>query len=253
MMTSDNYALIVSRTVYTATEKPWRDIQVTNSLAEFGIMATRPGNTAPIFPLYFSSISGSRDMFAEEGRKENLQPAFRAWLAKKYRKKYEPEEILGYIYAMLHSPSFREQYRELLKMDFPRVPFVDDARQFEALAAQGWELVKAHLMKKIPAGVIASFPVSGNNRANDVRYEAATKRLYINKEQYFENVPPEAWDFAIGGYQVLDKYLKERRKADRPLTAPDLQHIPKVARILAYTTEKMKEIDKIFSLGVFAT
>lgn len=79
-----------------------------------------------------------------------------------------------------------------------------------------------------------------------MNYVEATQQLHINDTQYFTNISPVAWNFTIGGYQVLDKYLKSRKQDERPLGLTELRHIPKVVRILAWTDKKMQEIDKVF-------
>ncbi|MFM7855110.1 MAG: type ISP restriction/modification enzyme, partial [Flammeovirgaceae bacterium] len=148
---------------------------------------------------------------------------------------------MGYIYGVLHSPTFRMRYQELLKIDFPRIPFVEDSIQFEQIAALGLELVQVHLMKTDPAGVKPTLQGAGDNQVKDVKYDATTQQLHINETQYFIDIPSVAWDFTIGGYQVLDKYLKERKKVQRPLGLTELKHIPKVVRILVWTHQQMQK------------
>ena len=135
---------------------------------------------------------------------------FRAFIDLKYGHHYEPEEILGYIYAVLHSPAYRQKYAEFLKIDFPRIPFVDDRPTFEKLAALGWRLVQAHLLRDIPAQPRVEI-TRGPGAVDQPAYNAPEQRLYINPQQYFAPVPPDVWNFHIGGYQVLDKYLKSRK------------------------------------------
>lgn len=200
--------------------------------------------TAPLY-LYPSS-DGHPNMFSPNEKQENLQPAFRQWLDQKYGKQFEPEQVLGYIYSVLHSPIFRKRYQEFLKIDFPRIPFADDPKTFEKLSSLGWDLVQSHVMKAIPNGPSVSFLKDGDNKVEKVEYDPETKRLYINEEQYFSNVPQEAWNFVVGSYQVLDKYLKERKKTERPLGLAELKHIPKVVRILCFTHAQMQKIDDVF-------
>ena len=200
------------------------------------------------FPLYLYPPYDNRtgDMFAVKEKLENFKPVFRQWLDKKYGKQFTPEQVLGYIYAVLHSPTLRKRYQEFLKIDFPRIPFVDNATQFEELSMLGWELVQVHIMKAVPDGVSTPFNGDGNNKVTKVVYDSETKQLHINEGQFFSNVPQEAWDFVIGGYQVLSKYLKERKKADRTLEYTELKHIPKVIRILCFTHTQMQKIDDVF-------
>lgn len=100
-----------------------------------------------------------------------------------------------------------------------------------------------HLMRS-PAldGFITRFPEPGDNVVEKVRYEAAEKRVRINPEQYFEGVPEEAWEFRVGGYQVLDKWLKDRK--GRALTSADIRHYQRIVVALTETQRIMAEIDE---------
>ena len=119
-------------------------------------------------------------------------------------------EILGYIYAVLHSPTYRRNFADFLKIDFPRIPFVDDRQIFEELSRLGWQLVQAHLLKEIPAEPKVEV-TKGSDLVEKPTYNAQEQRLHINPQQYFSPVPEDVWHFHIGGYQVLDKYLKSRK------------------------------------------
>ena len=179
-------------------------------------------------------------------KNENFTRAFRGRINEKYGKHYSPEQILAYIYAVLHSPNFRKKYEELLKIDFPRIPFIDDETAFAQLAKLGQQLIDAHLLKIIPKTPNCQLRGVGDEKVEKPIYVADKKTLHINKTQYFTNVPKEAWEFEVGGYQVLDKYLKERKKADRPLSSAEILHFPKIVKILVYTHKQMQTIDDIF-------
>ena len=174
---------------------------------------------------------------------------------------FGPEDVLHYAYAVFHSPTYRERYAEFLKIDFPRLPRTSDRALFKALAEKGEELVALHLMES-PAlnQLITGFPVSGSNEVGRVRYTEprpkeetsevsedlgglAPGRVYINKTQYFEGVEPEVWAFQIGGYQVLHKWLKDRR--GRKLSFDDLFHYQKIVVALKETMRLMEEIDDL--------
>jgi hypothetical protein len=167
-----------------------------------------------------------------------------------------PEDVFHYIYAILHSPTYRTRYAEFLKADFPRVPLTSDAGLFRALCGLGGELAAYHLLEA-PAleGVTPRFPVAGDNEvakgypkhlppgekepAGDGK--VAEGRVYINKAQYFDGVLPEVWEFHVGGYQVCEKWLKDRR--GRKLTFDDLTHYQKVVTALGETIRLMAAID----------
>lgn len=153
-----------------------------------------------------------------------------------------PEDILDYIYTVLHSPSYREKYKEFLKIDFPRVPYPKDNKTFWKLVEKGKELRLLHLMESPKLQkLITTFPESGSNIIEKVKYENGN--VYINETQYFGNVPEIAWNFYIGGYQPAQKWLKDRK--GRTLTNQDLEHYQKIIVALVETNGIMKEIDKI--------
>ncbi|OHA52167.1 MAG: hypothetical protein A3A97_04630 [Candidatus Terrybacteria bacterium RIFCSPLOWO2_01_FULL_40_23] len=165
-------------------------------------------------------------------------------------KRLIPKDIFDYIYAVLHSPSYREKYKEFLKIDFPRVPYPKDRKEFEGLVAFGRELREIHLLESPKVSeFITTYPVSGSDAVEKISYtstgsaQAKTGKVFINAEQYFGNVPEVAWNFYIGGYQPAQKWLKDRK--GRILTNEDIEHYQKIVVALVETDRIMKEIDKI--------
>ncbi len=155
-----------------------------------------------------------------------------------------PEQILGYIYAILYSETYRIKYDEFLKSDFPKIPFTKDVAIFEKISNIGLSLIEKHLMKpeKINPKYanIGIYKGKGDNIVTKTQH--IDNKLYINKNQYFDDVPKNVFDFYIGGYKVLDKYLKDRK--NRSIYS-DFEHIEKIIRILADTIETRQEIDKL--------
>jgi predicted helicase len=155
---------------------------------------------------------------------------------------FAPIDILDYIYAVLHSPKYREKYKEFLKIDFPRVPYPKDAVTFWKLVKLGGEIRQIHLLESDKTEkYITSYPVSGNNVVEKPSYKDG--KVWINEEQYFDKVPQLAWDFYIGGYQPAQKWLKDRK--ERTLSVEDIFHYQKIIVALSETDRIMKEIDKI--------
>jgi len=245
MLAGANHALIIPK----QTKDDWA-ILATNIPAVHKA-ATRY-DTGYYFPLYLyppakeenkpkSALFDEDDPFQGKKRIENLSLDFRAVVDKHYGHHYSPEEILGYIYAVLHSPTYRAKYQEFLKIDFPRIPFVDDRKTFEALSKLGWELVQAHLLKGIPKEPKVDV-TKGGFEVEKPAYDEKQQRLYINKDQYFSPVPKAVWEFHLGGYQVLDKYLKSRK--GRTLSLDEIENIQNIVKTLAFTILQMQKIDE---------
>lgn len=148
-----------------------------------------------------------------------------------------PEAIFDYIYGVLHSPSYREKYREFLKIDFPRIPYPENKDNFEHYRKYGEQLRKLHLMTDVPQSNV-TFPMGGNCIVDKPKYDNG--RIYINETQYFDNVPQTAWDFYIGGYQPAQKYLKDRK--GRALSVDEVEHYEKIITVLLETDRIMQEI-----------
>ena len=171
---------------------------------------------------------------------------------------------LHYMYAVLHSPTYRSRYAEFLKIDFPRVPLTSDVKLFRSLCRLGAELATLHLLESPKLNKsIARFPARGPNQvekgfpkyfgpgdvAPGMSKPLEAGRVYISKDdpqsgkngQYFEGVPPEVWEFHIGGYQVCEKWLKDRR--GRELAYDDLEHYSRIVTAIRETIRLMAAID----------
>lgn len=167
---------------------------------------------------------------------------------------FTPEDLLHYIYAVLHSPTYRETYKEFLKIDFPRVPFPKNPKQFYNLAELGRQLTEIHLLESdVVNQFITTYPIDGDNivtrkmTSKSPGYESeGTERgkVYINDTQYFDNVPLVAWEFYIGGYQPAQKWLKDRQ--GRELTFDDILHYQKIIVALTETDRIMGEIELVW-------
>ena len=176
-----------------------------------------------------------------------------------------PEDLFHYLYAVLHAPTYRSRYAEFLRIDFPHVPLTGDRTLFRTLAAKGAELTSYHLLEAPALATSAvQYPVPGEHlvERGHPRYLAPRRfrtpitgapltagRVYINRDmprrgqhgQYFAGIPPEVWDFHVGGYQVCDKWLKDRR--GRTLTYDDIEHYGRIVTALQETIRLMAEID----------
>jgi predicted helicase len=155
---------------------------------------------------------------------------------------FAPIDILDYIYAVLHSPTYREKYKEFLKIDFPRVPYPTNTKKFWQLVKLGGNLRQIHLLESDTVNrLITQYPVGGDNVVSKIKYTDGN--VYINDTQYFANVPQAAWQFYIGGYQPAQKWLKDRK--DLELSFDDILHYQKVIVALTETARLMAEVDEV--------
>jgi predicted helicase len=206
-----------------------------------------------IFPLYL--YNGNDELDKTKIRYPNLKEEIVNIISSKInlqftdekrddKKTFAPIDILDYIYAVLHSPSYRIKYKEFLKIDFPRVPYPVDSKQFRKLASYGETLRKIHLLEDVtPSAVLATYPEAGSNTVDNLTYKE--QKVWVNKKQYFDKVPQHVWEFYIGGYQPAQKWLKDRK--GRALTFDDIQHYQKIVNALSLTEDIQKHIDEVIN------
>jgi hypothetical protein len=243
-MIHNNLALCVGRAGQAVgLEKPWNIIYCSNCIEDFNLFY-RGGNVN--FPLYLYPNSEKKDLFnhkTDAKKQPNINPKIFHNLSKAYKKELTPEQIFNYTYALLYAPAYRTKYAEFLKTDFPRLPFTQDYRLFGKMAAYGQRLVDLHLLKSSEVGPPAArFQGKGVNKVEKIRYEKA--RVYINPLQYFEGISPDVWEYQIGGYQVSEKWLKDRK--GRTLSLEEIKQYCKIITALKKTVEVQKGIDEIY-------
>lgn len=243
----------------------WQHALVSDSPTPAVYVELKDGSS--VFPLYLYPDPNQQQMFAQsewtpgkDGRTPNLNPKFVQEMEAKLGMQFitdgrgdlettfGPEDVFHYAYAVFHCPTYRARYAEFLKIDFPRLPLTSDKALFRALCEYGAQLVDLHLMRGAAIKLITGFHGDGDNLvANGYpKYTEPTAetagRVHINQKQYFEGITPELWDFHIGGYQVLEKWLKDRR--GRNLSVEDVMHYQRIVVALAETDRIMDEIDE---------
>lgn len=262
----DNLNLCVSRQLAAL---PWNHVFCSNTIVELCYITnkTREGNH--VFPLYLYDDQG---LFGDS-RIANIDKNMPNSLSKNLKLTYlgdgkgdcvntfGPEDIFYYTYAIFHCPTYRSRYAEQLKIDFPRLPITSDKKLFAQLVKLGNELVNLHLLGENPFdksktifndkskwGVTPQTIEKPDDfpdwKVNEVRFDENKKRVYVNQYQFFEGVEKNVWEFMVGGYQVCDKWLKDRKKAERQLSLDDLIQYIKVTVSLRETVRIMGEIDK---------
>jgi len=243
MLAGGNLALVTVRQV---AEGVFNHAFIVENMVESRITLSNRG-IAYVYPLYLYPSVEAPDAFHQE-RRPNLAEWVLPKLASAYGFTPAPEEVLAYIYAVLYSPTYREKYAQELRTDFPRVPFTASADLFREMAGFGERLIALHLLQSPGLNPpVAKYQGTGTNDTIErVKYDDG--RVYINADKYFEGIAPEMWGYYIGGYQVLAKYLKDRkgRHMDDPV------RYLRIATAIARTIELQKEIEEVFS-GVETT
>jgi predicted helicase len=233
MLAESNLAISLTRQVKTGDS--WSHVLASNCITESTNISSRTSEIAYLFPLYlYPSATGlaRTHVILSENKEhvENIAPAFRKWLDEKYEHPYTPEEVLGYIYAVLHAPTYRTRYAEFLRGDFPRIPFPETKEAFGAMSKLGWALVQAHLLHDFPRRGLAAYFGKGDHTVEAMRYSPQEEAIWVNKTQFFKPVPQAVWDFHIGGYQVIDKYLKSRKGRVLSLSMKSIMSVPSLTR-----------------------
>ncbi|EGD4090645.1 DNA methyltransferase [Campylobacter jejuni] len=213
------------------------------------------GANSYVSPLYLYPTTRSKKFLKKENpnfneenftsKIENFKESFRTFIDELYKEKFSPEDILGYIYAVLFHKIYREKYLDFLKIDFPKIPFTKDKNTFKNLSKLGLKLVKLHLLKNdeldFNVGEALFKDIKNKNfKIQKIKYNKDVKELFINESLYFNKVSPEIYEFKIGGYAVLDKYLKSHKEEDI-----DHKYFTLIIQTLDETLKIQDEISKI--------
>jgi predicted helicase len=255
-MLKENLALITRRQMLPGL--PCNYFFVTKYLVSDGAIRSDNKGGESVFPLFKyierkeekSSKSSSVFLLFEpketyRHRIPNLSEKILKALKEAFPKPITPIQIFSYVYAISYSKIYRNKYAEYLRMDFPRVPFTTDYPLFTRLAKLGEKLVELHLLRDTSlTRPIAKFPEVGDRMIRKIRYDNAGSRVFINETQFFDGVPGEVWQYRIGGYQVCEKWLKERR--GRELGYGEPEQYCKIITALYKTIQIQKEIDAIY-------
>ena len=243
LLKGNNIALLSCR---QQVEPGFYHIFCSEILTEHCTVSLKSREATYVFPLYIypNTENNQTNLFLE--KTPNLSPKFLEAIKEKLGKIPAPEQIFYYAYAIFHSPTYRTRYAEFLKIDFPRLPLTSNQNLFNSLAIKGEELVNLHLMKSHTLNnFMTTYQQIGDNQITEVTYHSELERVYINKQNYFTNIPQHIWEFKIGGYQVLDKWLKDRKNAKRELSTQEINHYQKIVISLTETFRIMQEIDQI--------
>ena len=239
----------------------FQHVWVTNNITDKCTVSAQGSEAGFVFPLYLYPAEGSleteRRVNMDEKIMQRIAEIIEVGNASERCKENNSTQrlealatnIFDYIYGILHSPTYRERYKEFLKIDFPRIPYPKDKTDFEHFRKFGEQLRHIHLMepdalaeleKQYPT--LATYDQQGNNIVEQIIYNSDddTSGVQINDTQFFANVPSEAWEFYIGGYQPAQKWLKDRK--NRVLSFDDIAHYRHIIMILVETNRIMQQI-----------
>jgi len=253
-LAGENWGLVIGRQGQVVGSMPWNLCFVTSQITDLNLYYRGGGMS---FPLYLYNQPEFADLLnhSKPARVPNLNPKIIKEISTKLGLKFAPEkesgeknfspiDLLDYIYAVLHSPNYREKYQEFLKIDFPRVPYPQDQNSFWQLVKLGGELLKIHLLEsEVFEKLITTYPIDGDNKVEKISYESG--KVKINQSQYFEGVAPNIWEFFIGGYQPAQKWLKDRK--GKILGFEEILHYQKIIVALSKTSSLMEKIDQTFN------
>jgi predicted helicase len=252
MLAGENLGLITVRK--TPPTQQCAYFLATASIMSNGAIRSDNQSIDSLFPLYIyptekdEFINGNGN--SKPKKKPNFAPNFIKNVETRLKLKFiddgtgdltttiGPEDIFHYMYAVFHSPTYRQRYAEFLKIDFPRLPLTSDKSLFQQLANLGKQLVTIHLMEA-DIDSDSGYPIEGNNLVDKITYQ--DEKVYINKTQYFDNVKESVWQFHIGGYQVCHKWLKDRKGIK--LSYDDCKHYLYILAALEQTIDLMEKID----------
>jgi predicted helicase len=262
-MLKPNIALITTRQL---SGEEFRHVLATNQIIDGNTISVQTREYNYLFPLYIYPDQTKKELFdlykpsnAPDGRRPNLTPTFIRDISSKLKMQFildgkgdlqhtfGPEDTFNYMYAVFHAPTYRKRYTEFLKIDFPRLPLTSNPDLFRQLCSLGNRLVELHLMEKT-GKMTTRYPESGDDIIRRVDFTCPAdapeqSRVWINKTQYIEGMLPEVWEFHVGGYQVCQKWLKDRKGLK--LSFEDIRHYQRIVAALAETITLMEQIDKV--------
>ena len=218
----------------------WQHTLITKEIVESCFVSNKTREIGYLFPLYLYQNDDDKLQ-----KQPNISQSIFKALSEAYSEEPTPEEILYYIYSVLYSNTYRKKYSEFLRIDFPRVPFTSDHDLFLQMAGYGKRLVDLHLLESEELDQpVARFQGEGDGTVEKPKYDDENGRVYINKDEYFESVSKEVWGYYIGGYQVCDKWLKDRK--GRQLSLEEMKHYCRMVTAIGKTIEIQGLIDNVY-------
>ena len=251
MLAGKNLGLNVCRQTVSET---WQHCLVTYGVTDDCYVSNKTRERGYTHPLYLYPNADGDDLFTHHEsaeRKPNLNSELVTALAKAHGISPSPEAIFHYVYAVLHAPAYRHKYAQFLRTDFPRIPFTADKDLFDRLAGLGARLVALHLLESPELDPPACHfvgegkdTVVARTKAQGFRYDPAEQRMHVNRTKYFGPLSPEVFEYRIGGYQVCEKWLKDRK--ERRLLTPDIQTYCRMVTAIERAITIQQQLDGLY-------
>ncbi len=236
LIDKENIVLVFKRQMQN---KNFKNAFVTETIIERSFLESGFGG-AYVAPLY---------VYENDEKISNFTKSFSQFINKQYKKTPEPEQIFNYLYSILYSKTYRTKYNEYLKSDFPKIFFTEDEQIFYKLSKLGHELIQNHLLKiNYKPDILPTLHGEGNLKVENINFNEKENKLYINKQQYFDKITRAIWNYEIGSYNILQKYLNYRKKTE--LNFDEINHLKKAVISINKTIELENKIDKLCSAWI---
>ena len=250
MLSGENMALCVGRQGHVVGDDEWNLVYCSKNIEDLNLFYRGGALNLPLFRYIEGSDGTLLPLMGQAERLHNLDPNLLSTLSQAHGHPAAPEAVFFYIYAILHIPSYRKKYSEFLNVDYPRIPFTSDWKQFCDFASFGERLVALHLLKSPELNPpLCQFEGEGDQtvaktKALGFRYERDEQRMYVNNTQYFGRIPMHVYEYRIGGYQICEKWLKDRK--GRRLELEDIQTYCRAVTALDKTVKIQQNLDDVY-------
>lgn len=234
-------------TVRQLRSNRWRHILIGEGIVDATYLANITSEWSYVFPLSISNIDPQEELFEKAASSTNFSIDFWKWFdVNSLGSTIPPDDIFYYIYAILYSNIYREKYFEFLKSDFPHIPFAKNSDLFFKLSKLGKQLADFHLLKPDSLG-FSPVKLYGQGDNSVEKREWKNDQIWINDKQYFAPIKEEVWKYYVGGYQVADKWLKDRQnRQNSKLDREEIKIYCKMLLSILQTIKVQKEIDKLY-------
>jgi predicted helicase len=234
-----NMALVTTRQI---ASPPYNHVFVTNELPDICLISLVTKESSYIFPLYFK----------EKGMlKSNINENIVNSLKRHYGQDVHATEVFYYIYATLYSNLYRNSNEPSLMIDFPKISFTASIDKFKKLSQYGKELVDLQLFLNVSNKILTTYPAKGSDIVQRITFDQKKKRIYVNEGQYFSNITKEIWDYKIGSFQVLKKWIES--KINHQLSIDEIDTFQKIVNIIVHSLDIQSRIDKIYEKAITKT